>query len=425
VGRRGTTKVALRLREVPCSSTRRTKTSEAAAKAIAEAHEKVGFLAAHIALPPRFRFDQVDPVHIANLAPVPPPDLGPLTAFIGTWKGNGFNTIFRPDSTQTPTPLPTPAGGDNVLELNLTAESLSFSPSLGSVPNRGMVQGDAFLNGVPYLQAISDVTTGQPVGIHLEPGLWIAVPPTSDPAEPTQTLARMASIPHGTTINAQGTASTTTGAPTIPPVDTTPFFSSSGQRIRFPSQTASAQGTARIPQDLTSIPITQAMLDDPNSVLRDHIASQIIISTTTIIISTSPPQPLFGGGTDNIAFLLGFPGATSNPNSSGQNAQTVIMNATFWIETVEHTIVIPPLPRPPAEPIELRPEGQASGAPITTFTVLPPVPIPRPLPITIRTTQIQYSQTVLLNFNGLSWPHVSVATLVPASSVPVTGGWPT
>jgi hypothetical protein len=24
---------------------------------------------------------------------------------------------------------------------------------------------------------------------------------------------------------------------------------------------------------------------------------------------------------------------------------------------------------------------------------------------------LQYTQTVLLNFNGLSWPHVSVATL--------------
>jgi hypothetical protein len=37
----------------------------------------------------------------------------------------------------------------------------------------------------------------------------------------------------------------------------------------------------------------------------------------------------------------------------------------------------------------------------------------------IKTPQIQYSQQVLLNFNGLSWPHVSVATLVPASPVPV------
>lgn len=401
------------------------KTAETAKKIEAAREELAGLGAAHIALPARFHFDPVDPVHIANLPPVPPPDLGPLAAFVGAWKGNGFNTIFRPDSAQTPTPLPTPAGGDNVLELNLTAESMSFSPSLGSVPNRGMVQGDVFLNGVPYLQAISDVTTGQPIGIHVEPGIWIAVPSTSDPAEPTQTLARMASIPHGTTINAQGTASTTPGAPTIPPVDITPFFSSSGQRIRFPSQTASAQGTARIPQDLTSVPITQAMLDDPNSVLRDQIASQHIDSTITITISTSPPQPLFGGGTDNIAFLLGFPGATSNPNNPGQNAQTVIVNATFWIETVEHTIVLPPFPEPPAEPIELRPEGHTPGALVPTFIVHPPVPIPRPHPITIRTTQIQYSQTVILNFNGLSWPHVSVATLVPASSVPVTGGWPT
>jgi hypothetical protein len=312
-----------------------------------------------------------------------------------------------------------------VLELNLTAESLSFSPSLGSVPNRGLVQGDVFLNGVPYLQTVSDVTTGQPVGIHVEPGLWMAVPSTSDPAEPTQTLVRMGSIPHGTTILAQGTASTTTGAPSIPPVDITPFFSSSGQRNRFPSQTASAQGTARIPQDLTSVPITQAMLDDPNSVLRDHIAGQHIDSTTTITISTSPPQPLFGGGTDNIAFLLGFPGATGNPNSSGQNAQTVVMNATFWIETVEHRIVIPPFPTPPPRPIELQPEGHTPGALVPTFVVHPPVPIPRPHPITIRTKQIQYSQTVVLNFNRLSWPHVSVATLVPTGSIPVTGGWPT
>src|SRR4051812_12191165 len=87
----------------------------------------------------------------------PPPDLGPLVNFVETFKGNGFNTIFRPqDFNVTPTPLPNPANGpnDNVLELNLTEEILSFSPSLGSIPNRGMVQGDICLNGVPYMQSI-------------------------------------------------------------------------------------------------------------------------------------------------------------------------------------------------------------------------------------------------------------------------------
>jgi len=39
--------------------------------------------------------------------------------------------------------------------------------------------------------------------------------------------------------------------------------------------------------------------------------------------------------------------------------------------------------------------------------------------IALSTTQIQYSQEVVLNFNGLSWPHVSVATLVPADPVSV------
>jgi len=33
--------------------------------------------------------------------------------------------------------------------------------------------------------------------------------------------------------------------------------------------------------------------------------------------------------------------------------------------------------------------------------------------------QIQYSQTVFLNFGPLTWPHVSVATLIPADPIVV------
>src|SRR5579871_4511886 len=89
-------------------------------------------------LPTNFRISEVQPLIRATGAPPPVPPLGPLAAFTGNWSGTGLNTIFRPDSTNTPTGLPTPVtGSDNVLELNLTSESLSFSPSLGSVPNRG------------------------------------------------------------------------------------------------------------------------------------------------------------------------------------------------------------------------------------------------------------------------------------------------
>jgi hypothetical protein len=367
-------------------------------------------------------FNEVRPVARPTGASDPAPDLGPLAAFVGTWKGGGLNTIFRPNSPQTPTQLPIPAGGDNILELNLTAETLSFSPSLGRVPNRGMVQADAFLNGVPYLQAINDVTTGQATGIHLEPGLWVIVPPTADPAE-GQTLVRMASIPHGTTIVAQGTSSSFTGAPTIDPVDITPFAAGQpGSKIRFASQDATDQATARIPQDLASFisagTITQAILDDPNTVVRNHNQNQTITGGTRIDISTAPASPLFGGGTDNIAFLLGQPSALTNPDPPGQNAQTVQMTATFWIETVRHVILVPVFAAG-EPPLTLKPEATPPGHPVPSFIVRPPFPVPTPRPIVVFSTQIQYSQEVVLNFNGLSWPHVSVASLVPAEALPV------
>jgi hypothetical protein len=349
------------------------------------------------------------------------PSLGPLAAFTGTFSGNGFNTIFRPDNTTTPTVLPTPVTSDNILELNLTSETLSFSPSLGSVPNRGEVQGDIFLNGVPYLQSISDITVPtQPIGIHFEPGLWMFVPATTDPQEGV-TLVRMASIPHGTTINAQGTFSTANGPPTIPAVDITPFtIGNPGDRITFASQTATNSPpnnpTARIPQDLTSFiaagTITQAILSDPNTVLRNHIAKQTITSTTTILISTNPTAPLFGGGTDNIAFLLG------NQTASAPNADAIQMQAVFWIETVEHTILVPVF-KPGQPPLVLTPSAGEAGEPVPRFQVTPTVEITAPRQITVSSTQIQYSQQVLLNFNGLSWPHVSVATLVPSDPIPV------
>jgi hypothetical protein len=43
--------------------------------------------------------------------------------------------------------------------------------------------------------------------------------------------------------------------------------------------------------------------------------------------------------------------------------------------------------------------------------------VPAPRTLTVTSVQIQYSQTVNLNFKNLSWPHVSVATLVPADPV--------
>ena len=148
---------------------------------------------------PNFRINQVRDVTSApmleaapvSIAAVVSPNLGPLSAFTGNWSGKGFNTIFRPDNTTTPTPFNPPITSDNVLELNLTEEILSFSNSLGSIPNRGTgTQGDIFLNGVPYLQTINDATTLPPTGIHFEPGIWLSVPATTIPNEPVTVASR-------------------------------------------------------------------------------------------------------------------------------------------------------------------------------------------------------------------------------------------
>jgi hypothetical protein len=374
-------------------------------------------LEAALLQPSGFRFGEVSSFTAPTDSVSPAPSLGPLAAFTGTFRGGGFNTIFRPE-IGSPTALPVPVtGSDNLLELNLTQETLSFSPSLGTVPNRGEANHDIFLNGIPYLQVINDVTVpSQPIGIHFEPGLWMAVPATSHPPEGA-TVVRMASIPHGTTIQAQGTSSTIDGKPTIPAVDITPFIvGQPGAKTPFPSQTAATKGTARIPQDLTSFiaagTITQAILKDPNTVLRNHIASQNITSTTVITISTEATAPLFGGGTNNIAFLLG------KTKVSAPNANAVEMNAVFWIETVAFTIEVP-VWQPGQPPVVIPANTGAAGQPAPEFLVSPPAAITAPRSIAVTAPQIQYSQHVLLDFNGISWPHVSVATLVPASPVPV------
>ena len=151
-----------------------------------------------IDVPPSFQISSQDgrlgdlPVPFDRLAP---PPLGVLENFTGNFAGTGFNLIFRPNSGQTKfknpldpnLPAPPNPPNENVLELNLTSESLSFSDPLGEVPNRGLEkQTDISLNGVPYVQAISDVSnlaTGKgdapPCPIHFEPGLWMHVPATT------------------------------------------------------------------------------------------------------------------------------------------------------------------------------------------------------------------------------------------------------
>lgn len=183
---------------------------------------------------------------------------------------------------------------------------------------------------------------------------------TQNPEEQAS-VVRMASIPHGTSVNAQGLAETVHHRPHIDPVSITPFvIGQPAKLVPSPESDLSVPTKFRFPQPPQLSEISQEMVNDPNSVLAAAIAGQHITKTVVLEISTSPAAPLVGSGTGNIAFLQG--------TATGPNADSALMKAIFWIETV-------------AEPHK------------------PPF------------LQLQYTQTVLLNFNGLSWPHVSVATL--------------
>ena len=156
--------------------------------------------------------------------------LRPLAALAGNWSGQGFNAIWRPHRGKS----------DHFLELNVTNDQIGLEVINGQIPNRGLVQGQIFMRGLTYLQQISDANVtvnGVQAGLHIEPGVWIHIPALTDPKEPAA-VARMASIPHGTTILIQGTAKTAAGGPSIPDASLTPFaIGHRDQPFDFPSST--------------------------------------------------------------------------------------------------------------------------------------------------------------------------------------------
>lgn len=159
-------------------------------------------------------------VHGSFRSTRPPPPF-PLAHFQGSHAGNGFNLIWRPrawdDDTKSSIKVDPGQSNDNILQLNLTIEQLTFGETIDAIPNRGLnfdtqAQRIIFLEGFPYLQTVQDVTNPDSglgdnlirTDIHFEPGMFLAVPECRENPRNGASVVRMASIPHGTTINAQG-----------------------------------------------------------------------------------------------------------------------------------------------------------------------------------------------------------------------------
>jgi hypothetical protein len=357
--------------------------------------------------------------------------LGPLASLAGSWRGTGFNAIWRPDNPESQPVTSPPDQTKRFLELNLTSETLDFHVIPGAVPNRGLnPQTDLMLYGLHYLQRVSDAnppdfsTSGQ--ALHIEPGFFMNVPASQAPPN-GPTIVRLASIPHGVTVVMQGPnpgTVPTPGAPSIPPIypiPGLPTFSPASPALGLgiqPTELMSPAGTGAehvVPEvDITNDgpgsqsnapwspgsgypPKFQGYIDDPNSILRAAIAGQDILGFIQIDLSTTGISNSIG----NIPFLgLADPDLASSPAAAAaipQNAFVHSASATFWIEWVRWKRG--PGHHPGAH--EHRHEGPEYEA---IRAIEPFWPEPTYL-------QLQYSQMVILVFNGVLWPHVTIATL--------------
>jgi len=242
------------------------------------------------------------------------------------------------------------------LQLNILQETVEIRPIGSPVVNRGSQQGDISLYGLTYLHRVTDAATGG--ALHIEPGLWLNIPATTEP-EADASIARLATIPHGNAVCTVGFtqhAVLTDGQPEIPPANTIPFAVDS-QVPAAGSANPYKEYDLNTPTPYRTAPlpeaITQTLVNDPNQMLRDALKPQKIKKIVRLITSTQGAT-----GVSNIPFI------TANANAPG-------LDSVFAIETIEKS------------------DGEEF-------------------------LQLQYSQTTLLTFRGMQFPHVTVGTLIKA-----------
>src|SRR5215471_9343847 len=236
------------------------------------------------------------------------------------------------------------------LKLNATIETLQSTPIGGDVPNRGSLTGLGSTTGQPDIN-LQGLTYLQRVSDAITKEALHIEPGIWVNVPETVVPAAQASVVR---------------LGTIPHADAllaqgTAFNVAGGPKINVVDSTP----TFNPPQPNPIPPeyfdpfknpplppgIDLASVKNPNHVLEAAILGQEITNTVVLEISTDPD-----GGIKNIPFVV-------------KNANATSLDAIFWIETVK----------------------QKDDS---TFL------------------QLQYTQTVILNFLGIDWPHISVATLI-------------
>lgn len=293
-------------------------------------------------------------------------DLGELT---GTWMGNGFSLVSLPDPNGDPPFFR--------LKLNATKETLTFTSIGAEIPDAPDVR---FL-GLHYFQQISDASTS--AALHLEPGIVLPIPATTNPPRQA-TIVRLSTIPHGTSLLAQGVAPLTCHPkppvkppasckeqPKIEPANAIPFTLDPELGYRWDvtdPKYIEPFLSATLPP---GIPAGASV--NPNIILVRDMENLDIRETITIKVSAAPVADIDNAGLPHGIGsgdgLLDIPFLAANANATS-------FASTFWIERVSDD------------------------------------KLPDSDPKHHEHAQLQYSQTAILDFGGLKWPHITVGTLI-------------
>jgi hypothetical protein len=256
-------------------------------------------------------------------------ELGPLKLLPGTWKslpGRGWNMIALPFATEPESRL------NYRLLVNQYNEELKFSLVDKTVPNRGIRRNgstedsDQLIAALDYEQMITQIAAkdfpesgkagDSGLAIHHEPGLWLHM---ANETTNNLDLARLATIPHGDSVLALGTSSTSDGSPEIPDVNGLPVGVKQDLESGYLApykyfHTNPFKGVVPGPAFPGFDPV------NPNNLLKLANQGTNIVRTTKLDVDTTVET----GGIVNIPFIVKQANATS-------------MRSTFWIQELADT----------------------------------------------------------------------------------------
>jgi hypothetical protein len=365
-------------------------------------------------------------------------NLGLLRELAGTWQGTGFNLVARPDFDDKT---------NLFLELNLTSETTEFRPISSAIPDRGFAQADIELYGLTYLVQISDATTGG--ALHIEPGIWVTQPPTTAPllSPPAggQLVTRMANIPHGNSLLAQGIALPFNGPPTIGPSDNPtgggnpafsvfPSFNTTAIDLQPPLATGMplgapifAAGTSEVQskpgggfsQYTLGIPIsptnTRTPLGNVPPILPPAITQELLDDPVTLLQQTIQEQILQGYSFSGVALNISTATEITFFTAPVINAESPTLPTSTVVNLPEAGGGIENLAFLLGPSLDSKPPNNAFTALFYATFWLEKLTHPTQPSF----MQLQYAQMTMLNFPArslpgvpnFSWPHVQVATL--------------